>query len=180
MYTVLALLLHCLTSSPALKNDFFSFFFFWQVGLQTSSSVTAFGQSADGIAVRRSCKDTSEWVGRMFQKYFWSNLLNSSIISMQLFMIVAVADKTECKWPHAFIIACGAMVNMLIGNLMGILSPTLAGDVCRLDPSAFAGPLETALQVGEIFRTTFQKIGDNCPLQSAFLIHSIFVSICVI
>ena len=59
--------------------------------------------------------------------------------------IVFIWDATTCADDHAVIILLGSVINMTIASIMGVVTP-LAMDRISYDPSAFAGPFETAFQ----------------------------------
>ncbi len=51
----------------------------------------------------------------------------------------------NCRAVHSLIIVVGSLVNMVIASFFGVLTPLVAARF-NFDPSAIAGPFETAMQ----------------------------------
>mmetsp|Transcript_16308 Transcript_16308/g.27921 ORF Transcript_16308/g.27921 Transcript_16308/m.27921 type:complete len:336 (+) Transcript_16308:95-1102(+) len=134
------------------------------IGLQTSSSISAL------INVRASNGKPPPTFAFLLRKYFLHNIINIVLVTGACALAVWFWDGPNCWRDHIIIISAGALVNMLVAAFMGIVTPWSSARI-GFDPSAIAGPFETALQdvVGNVFfvwfaRTVIDNLSDDCGL----------------
>lgn len=108
------------------------------IGLQTSSSVTA------KVNVDQKEGVTTNKLELLLQ-YQAHNLPNILVMALIMALTVMFWDGSVCRDDHAGVVFVGSLVNMGIASLMGVVTPLLAHGR-GYDPSALAGPFETALQ----------------------------------
>jgi len=115
------------------------------IGLQTSSSISSYINVVKGEG-----NDVNFFP--IARKYMVHNLLNCILMACIMAVTAWIWDGTICKHQHAVIILIGSFFNMFIASLMGIVTPFLS-DRFGYDPSAVAGPFETAIQdlIGFVF-----------------------------
>ncbi len=79
------------------------------------------------------------------KSYFVHNFLNIGILASVMGLMTFLFDSKNCRVVHSVIIVAGSIVNMLIASFFGVVTP-LAAARFNFDPSAIAGPFETAMQ----------------------------------
>ena len=118
------------------------------IGLQTSSSITAY------LNLRRQSEKGhipvvgQEWlppmeIGWTYLRHNIINIIFMAFMAAGIVLFWQIGD--ECDVPYAVIVFCGSFVNCLIAAVMGVVTP-LVSDRVHFDPSAIAGPFETAVQ----------------------------------
>jgi len=116
----------------------------------------------------------------LLRKYMSHNFVNILLLSIVMGITAYLwpIDPNDylahaCQFPHALIIFIGALTNMLIASVAGLLTPYFLNR-CGYDPASGAGPFETALQdsVGSIVFVLQAKIilSNWIPMSNA--IHS--------
>jgi Mg/Co/Ni transporter MgtE len=108
------------------------------IGLQTSSSISSMEN------VRRE-QQKPVHVLMVAKSYFIHNFLNIGILAVVMGLMTFLFDNKNCRVVHSVIIVVGSIVNMLIASFFGVVTP-LAAARFNFDPSAIAGPFETAMQ----------------------------------
>ncbi len=91
-------------------------------------------------------------------------------------------DNKDCRVVHSAIIVVGSIVNMLIASFFGVVTP-LAAARFNFDPSAIAGPFETAMQdmLGFMVLMYMAKSmilsfgGASCPLDFGNMTVTVFI-----
>lgn len=127
------------------------------IGLQTSSSVTAYInlRLVEGRPVR---------VKYLLGKYFSHCVVQIIVLATMMGLIASFCYRDPCQYAYGIIIFCGAFVNMGIAAIAGVWTPILLNKF-GYDPSSGAGPFETALQdvVGACFFVWFAKLVLTAP-----------------
>lgn len=122
------------------------------VGLQTSSSVTAYInlRLVEGKPVK---------VRWLLGKYIAHTAVQIIILSTLMGLIACYCYKSPCQYAYGVIIFSGAIANMVIAAIAGVWTPIILNKF-GYDPSSGAGPFETALQdvVGACFFVWFAKL----------------------
>ncbi len=134
------------------------------IGLQTSSSISSVEN------VRRE-QQKPVHVLSIAKCYFVHNFLNAGILAIVMGIMTFLFDNKNCRVVHSVIIVVGSIVNMLIASFFGVVTPLVAARF-NFDPSAIAGPFETAMQdmLGFMVLMYMAKTmiwsfgGTSCPL----------------
>ena len=108
------------------------------IGLQTSSSISSMEN------VRRE-QQKPVVVLTIARIYFVHNFMNIAILAVLMGVMAFLFDDKDCRLVHSLIIVAGSLVNMLIASFFGVFTPMVAARF-NFDPSAIAGPFETAMQ----------------------------------
>jgi len=134
------------------------------VGLQTSSSVTAYINL-------RVVENKKVQVNYLLGKYMSHCLLQIIVLATLMGILANFWEKDPCQHAYGIIVFCGGFVNMAIAGVAGVWTPIILNHF-GYDPSSGAGPFETALQdvVGAVFFVYFAKFvlaspwPNNCEL----------------
>jgi len=122
------------------------------IGLQTSSSVTAY------INLRNDKKQRVQ-TSLLLRKYTSHCFLQVLVLGSVMGIIAAFWMPSDpCHLPYGLIVFCGACTNMIIASIAGVFTPILLNKF-GYDPSSGAGPFETALQdvIGAMFFVEFAR-----------------------
>jgi len=129
------------------------------IGLQTSSSVTAY------INLRLVAQEPVE-MKFLLRKYTSHCLVQVAFLACLMGILACYWYKDPCQYAYGLIVFCGSFVNMTIASVAGVFTPIILNKF-GYDPSSGAGPFETALQdvIGAIFFVWFAKaiIGSPWP-----------------
>jgi len=120
------------------------------IGLQTSSSVTAY------INLRKEKKETVS-TSYLLQKYCAHCFVQVIVLALMMGIIATFwVTSDKCHYPYGLCVFSGAFVNMVIASAAGVATPILLNKA-GYDPSSGAGPFETALQdvIGAMFFVNF-------------------------
>lgn len=122
------------------------------IGLQTSSSVTAY--------INLRLVDHKPVDSKFLLRKYTSHCLVQVIILASLMGIIAAFwNKSTCQYSYGVIVFCGSFVNMIVASVAGVFTPIILNKF-GYDPSSGAGPFETALQdvIGAIFFVRFARL----------------------
>jgi len=121
------------------------------VGLQTSSSVTAYINL-------RLVENQPVRVNYLLTKYMSHCLLQIILLATLMGILANFWQNDSCHYAYGIIVFCGGFVNMAIAGVAGVWTPIILNHF-GYDPSSGAGPFETALQdvVGAVFFVYFAK-----------------------
>jgi len=121
------------------------------IGLQTSSSVTAY------INIRLV---SSQPVSSTFllKKYTSHCIIQVILLAFLMGILACFWVKDPCQYSYGLIVFCGSALNMTVASVAGVFTPLILNKA-GYDPSSGAGPFETALQdvIGAIFFVWFAK-----------------------
>lgn len=121
------------------------------IGLQTSSSVTAY------INLRLVAKEPVSMT-YLLRKYTAHCFVQVTILAILMGILACYWYRDPCQYAYGLIVFCGSYLNMTVASVAGVFTPIILNKF-GYDPSSGAGPFETALQdvIGAIFFVWFAK-----------------------